>query len=155
MTTAPDTTVAAAVTWLYRQCALQPEITADGVHLFVGPMPRFRGHACVELATATPRDVEVLAMVGGSGPGWLQEVYEIEYRTWAQAGAGAGGQLAALQTVYGLVAAVERSVRADITLGGAVITAQPVKTDHEPSWDESGKGAVCVAAGSIQVQARL
>lgn len=133
MSTIPASTAPAARRWLFDQCTAQIQADPDDQQsslLVCYDDPGTNQPGDIVSVGGVTRQISISAMVGSGGAGWLEERYTIAlvidiYR---------GGPDAA-QSSYDRGAAlldqVVAIVRADPTLGGAVLVGRPAESQTE------------------------
>lgn len=102
------------------------------------------------------RSVEVHAMVGSGGTGWLEETYTVDivisvYR-------GGDDPQTVFERACTLAAAVETFVRNDPYLGlnaSGVIVSWPIQAEYVGEWEEDHRGRMCTVNLQIHVLARI
>lgn len=85
------------------------------------------------------RDIETSSMVGSGGAGWLAERYSIHVTIEIARGDDAQS---AFERTFALLDQTINVVRADPTLGGAVLWARPQAHDVEVMWTSDHTGRV-------------
>ncbi|MFF1597690.1 hypothetical protein ACFVYV_09360 [Streptomyces mirabilis] len=144
--TIPQTTAPAVRQWLYDQCTAS--LTPDPVNtraslLVVFDQPGPNEPDDIVAIGKVRRQLNVGAMVGGGGAGFLDEHYTVEIIIDVFRGSDSGQ--VAYSRATDLANAVIAIVRSDLTLGGHVIKSQPKGDDTEVEWDtEHGGKRACV-----------
>jgi hypothetical protein len=129
-------TAPTAVTNLLAAIGAQSTITTpDGYAVAVlrgMPPEQLPLDEAVMIAEVKGRALQRFEMVGGGGLGYLREDYVIPVEVRVMR----GGDLAVdVETrAWALVAAVESAIRADLTLGGAVLESWPETADMLDEW---------------------
>jgi hypothetical protein len=94
----------------------------------------------------TTNDLAVLALIGGGGAGWLDERYTLEITVDVYRGGDDPTSQAAYTRACALCDSILSALRADLSLGGLVLTAKPhsVAIDVEEDPDHMGRRATGV-----------
>lgn len=157
--TAPVSTVPAFKAWLFTQlqaaCTQDVSVTppVDLLVRYAEPGP-FEPPDVVSLGAAHSREVKPFAMVGGFNvAGSLFETYTVDVDIDASR-AGEDVAQSATERAWVLASAVENTVRADTTAGGAVLECWPTSSSDDPEWTDNGWLNVHITV-SIIVQAVL
>lgn len=150
MTGIPISSAPAARSWLFDQltASLVPDPVSPSSMLLVcygEPGPNEPDD--IVSVGAVARDISVSALVGGGGAGWLDESYTITVDVEVYRG-GDSHQTAFDRASY-LIDGIVNTVRADLSMGGAVLIAKPVASACDTTWAENGEGAL--ATGSVTI----
>jgi len=149
--TIPSSSVPAARRYLYEQLTAQltpdPDFPKSQLRVVYDQPGTFQPDDIVAIGRVT-RQTSVSSMVGSGGAGWLEERYQVEVIIDVFRGGGDYSQQT-FDRAMALTDAVCAVVRADPTLGGAVLVARPASSTHESELDEEHKGRHCVATLEI------
>jgi hypothetical protein len=99
------------------------------------------------------RQIGVSAMVGDGGAGWLEENYTVE--VLVDVFRGGDSAPAAYNRASGLVDAIVAVVRADLSLGGAVLRAKPMSDLTEVEWDDDHGGQRATSTLEVSCYQRI
>ncbi|MEW2302573.1 hypothetical protein AB0958_21815 [Streptomyces sp. NPDC006655] len=142
----PQSTAPAVRQWLYDQCTagLAPDpVNTRASLLVVFDAPGPNEPDDIVAIGRVRRQLQAGAMVGGGGPGFLDEHYTVEIVVDVFRGSDSGQ--VAYTRAMDLANSVIAIVRTDLTLGGNVIKSQPKGDDAEVEWDsEHGGKRACV-----------
>ena len=94
------------------------------------------------------RTINPNSLVGGGGAGWLEETYTVEidievYR-------GGDDPQGTYTRASALTDQIVAAVRADPSMGGAVLVCKPIASNLDVAWDEAHKGRL--ASGTVTFQ---
>lgn len=154
--TIPSSTAPAARQWIYEQLstALTPDPLSPSSSLLVcydDPGPN-QPDDIVSIGDVT-RAFEASSFVGSGGAGWLAERYSITITIDVFRG---GDDAQSTYTRAQLLAdGVVNAIRADISLGGAVLTATPMSDHAQGSWDEEHEGRHVTSTIEVSCYARI
>jgi hypothetical protein len=137
----PSSTAPAARRWLYAQLnsALTPDPLSPQSSLLVcydEPGPN-QPDDIVSIGPVA-RTFEPGSFVGNGEAGWLKERYTITVTI--DVFRGGDDAQATYERSQALADGVVAAVRADLTLGGAVLTATPLADNAEGEWDQEHLG---------------
>ncbi|SFF11478.1 hypothetical protein SAMN05216251_108218 [Actinacidiphila alni] len=107
----------------------------------------------VIIVGSVTRQFGVNSMVGSGGGGWLDERYNIAVTI--DVFRGGDDPAAVFDRACLLLDQVCAIVRADPTLGGAVLTARPMTSQTEGEWDPDASGRHSVVNLDIECYARI
>jgi len=147
----PTSSAPAARLWLFTQ--LSAQITPDPSNpdarlIVVYDEPGPDQPEDIVSVGAVHRTVKAKRLVGGGGPGWLDESYTVEITVDVyRGGDDAQGVYTRAQSLVDAVVAV---VRSDPSLGDSVTVAVPLTDQTEVTWDPDHLGRV--ATSVIQIQ---
>lgn len=156
MTLIPPSSAPVARTWLYDQLTAQltPDPLSKSSSLLVCyDQPGTNQPDDIVAIGKVTRNVSVNSFVGGGGAGWLEERYQVAVTVDVYRG-GDDSQIA-YSRATALVDAVIAVVRADPSLGGAVIQARPLSDITEVEWDEQHLGRHATSVIEIDCLQRI
>lgn len=146
----PASSVPTAVGYLYDHIVTAVNDTA--VLVSYGPPEPNQPDDLIVVGNVS-REIIPWQMVGSGGAGWLDETYTVEVIVSVYRG-GDNGRVV-MERACVLVDIVVAVVRADPSLGGAVVVANPALVDYEPSFDAEHKGRLVDATVSIRCRTRI
>jgi hypothetical protein len=153
----PSSTAPAARRWLYEQllAQIQPDPVDTRASLLVCyDDPGTDEPEDIVSVGGVTRDINVNSMVGSGGAGWLDERYTIALIIdVARGGPDAAG--AVFDRSCALLDQVIAIVRADPTLGGAVLVGKPVSSQTEGLVLDDHTGRQSVVNLGIECYARI
>lgn len=154
--TIPTSTAPAVRQWLYDQCAAQlpldpVDTRASLLVCFDAPGPN-EPEDIVAIGKVR-RQLNVAAMIGSGGAGFLDEHYTVEIVIDVFRGSDSGQ--VAYSRAMDLANAVIAIVRTDLTLGGHVIRSVPKGDDAEVEWDDEHAGKRACITVEIECVTRI
>ncbi|MEU5424028.1 hypothetical protein AB0H73_00230 [Streptomyces olivoreticuli] len=152
----PSSSAPAARRWLYQQLTAQliPDpVNASSSLLVVYDQPGPGQPDDIVAVGKVARQIDVDSLVGSGGAGWLSERYQVDVTV--DVFRGGDDAQAAYERGAALADQVCAVVRADPTMGGAVLVARPVSSTHEVEWDEEHLGRHCVSVIEIDCFQRI
>lgn len=152
----PVSTVPAVKNYLVTNLTAGPNslaaVTGYGLGVFYDRPNRYLPEDIVVVGDVH-RQVSVLAMVGGGGQDWLEEVYQVDITT-SIFRAGDYAQTC-YERAWTLTSGVESLIRSDPSLGGLVVEARPGVSTDATEWVPESKGRLCEVVLQVHVTATL
>ncbi|MFI0894891.1 hypothetical protein [Streptomyces sp. NPDC020983] len=156
MSTIPASTAPAARRWLYEQLTAQIQPDPDNTRaslLICYDEPSTDQPSDIISVGGVTREIAISAMVGSGGAGWLEERYTIALIIdVARGGDDAAGVFDRACTLLDQVVAI---IRADPTLGGAVLVGRPVSSQTEGLALDDHTGRQSVVNLGVECYARI
>jgi len=101
------------------------------------------------------RTVVAHAFVGTGAAGAFAEDYDVDVNLRSYRGGGSEQAAVADARAWALVAFVDSAVRADLSLGGLVVKAEPATADSVLGYDGDHKGWICEVTCTVHCLAIL
>lgn len=156
MTTIPGSTAPAARRWLYEQLLTLPADPDDqqSSMLVCYDEPGTNQPGDIISVGGIAREITISAMVGSGGAGWLEERYTIALVIDVYRGGPDAAQVS-FDRGAALLDQVVALVRADPTLGGAVLVGRPTQSQTEGFVVDDHMGRQSVVNVGIECYARI